>query len=163
MPAPSWRTASAVAPIKISKSPTQTKDPISVTQFPTTTTTTTTTTTPFNFDLDKNINICDPVLYAPSILLPPVLLGYSLNPMAAPYPSESLLDPTADSFHPTPSASINIPPPLPVTTPSAGPNIPVVVAPSPESQHDELDSSFPIQHDELEHSGIPHDELDDLI
>ena len=81
--------------------------------------------------------------------------------MVAPFPSESLLDPTADSFHPTPSASINMPPPRPVPTP-ASPNIPLV-APSPEYQHNELNSSVPVQHDELAPPGIQHNELDDLI
>ena len=58
---------------------------------------------------------------------------------------------------------IDIPPPLPVPTPPASRNIPLVVAPSPESQHDKLNSSFPVQHDELAPSGIQCDKLDDLI
>ena len=82
--------------------------------------------------------------------------------MAAPFPSESLLDPTADSFQPPLSASIYMPPPRPVPTPPASPNIPLV-APSPEYQHDELNSSVPVQHNELAPPGIQHDELDDLI
>ena len=102
--------------------------------------------------------MCDHVLSAPPILFPPVLLGSSLNPMAVPFPSESLLDPTADFFHPPPSASIDMPPPRPVSTPLASPNIPLV-APSPEYQHNELSSS-PVQHDELAPPGIQHDELD---
>ena len=141
---PSWRTASAVTSIELSKPVTIIKDPISVTQFPTST-----TPTPFSSDLGKNTSICDPILYAPPILFPPVFLGSPLNPMAAPFPSESPLDPTADSFHPTPSASIDMPPPRP--------------APSPEPQHDELNSTVPVQHDELAPPVIQHDELDDLI
>ena len=152
MPAPPRRKASAVAPIEISKSVTI-KDPISVTQFPTST-----TPTPFNSDLGKNTYVCDAVLCAPPMLFPPVvLLGSPLNPMAAPFPSESLLDPTADSFHPPPSASIDMPPPRPVPF-LASPEIPLV-APSPEYQHNELSSS-PVQHDELAPPGIQHDELD---
>ena len=105
--------------------------------------------------------MCDPVLSAPPILLPPVLLGSSLNPMVVPFPSESLLDPTADSFHPPPPTSLHVPP-RPVPTPLASPNIPSVAS-LPESQHDELNSSLPVQHDELAPPVIQHDELDDLI
>ena len=83
--------------------------------------------------------------------------------MTLPFPNESLLDLTADSFHLDPPASVNIPPPLPVPPPSASPNLPLVVVPSPESQHDELNSSFPVQHNELAHSGIQRNELDNLI
>ena len=65
------------------------------------------------------------------MLSPPViLLGSSLNPMAAPFPSESLLDPTADSFHPPLSASIDVPSPRLVPF-LASPYIPLV-APPPE-------------------------------
>ena len=125
VPASSWRTASAVAPTVISKIYIQTKDPTSITNFPT-------LTNPFHFNLGKNTNICDHVLYAPLVLLPPVLLSFSLNPAVAPFPSESLLDLTADSSHPTPSASNDIPSLL-ATTPSASFNTPLVVASFPES------------------------------
>ena len=55
-----------------------------------------------------------------------------------------------------------MPPPRPVPTPLASPNIPLVAS-LPESQHDELNSSYPVQHDELAPPVIQHDELDDLI
>ena len=106
--------------------------------------------------------MCDLDLYAPLILFPSVLLGSSLNPMAAPFPSESLLDQTADSFHPHPFASIDMPPLRPVPTSPASPSVPLV-APSPEYQHDKFNSSVPAQHKELSPPGIQHNELDDLI
>ena len=91
-------------------------------------------------------------------LLFPVLLDSSLNPAAAPFPSESLLNPTTESYHP-PSASSDIPS-LPAPFP-ASPDSPLVVA--PEFRHDELASTFPIQPNKLDPSFIPHDKLDDLI
>ena len=116
--------------IVISKISTQTKDLTIVTNC-------LTTKTPFSFDLGKHINICDSFMYALPILLPPAHLDSSLNLTAAPFSSESLLDPTADSYHPFPSASIDIPS-LSASTP-ASPNIDLAVASTPEFQRNELD------------------------
>ena len=55
-----------------------------------------------------------------------------------------------------------MPPLRPVPVPFASPNIPLV-APSPEYQHDKLNSPVPIQHNELAPPVIQHDKLDDLI
>ena len=153
MPAPPIRrTASAVAPTVISK-PIQSKDPTSITKFPT-------TTNPFSFELGKHPNIREHALCVPPLLLSTVLPESTLNPAAVSFPNKSLLNPTAEPYHP-PSASSD-PPSLPAPLP-ASPDSPLVVA--PESQHDKLDflSTVPLQPNVVDPSVIPHDELDDLI
>ena len=55
-----------------------------------------------------------------------------------------------------------MPPPQRVPVTFASPNIPFV-APSPEYQHNELNSSVPVQHNELAPPVIQHNKKNDLI